>query len=382
MIDENPFVVAGRIKPAFFCDRKKEAEQLTSFLQNGSNLVLLSPRRLGKTELIAHCFEAELVRSSCCTIYVDVLPTTSLQEFTYVLGRAVFEKLLPRERRLMARFLQMLKSVSGKLGVDPATGLPTFSLEVGDISQPEVTLREIFLCLEKASQPCWVAIDEFQQIGCYAEKNVEALLRSHMQQTTNCRFVFAGSERHLLSEMFLNSARPFFNSADLMELKPIPEATYVDFVRRLMTERHRRIEAEVIGRIYRLFEGNTYCLQQTFNKAFVVTPPGEDCTEARLREAMEGLLDAHEFRAKEILSQLPPAQKALLCAVAFDGAGRQITSAAFVAKHRLASASSVQGAARALLAKDLLTASEKTYRVSDPFFRLWLLRYFNRPIKW
>ncbi len=382
MTDENPFVVAGRIKPAFFCDRTQDAERLTSALQNGNNLVLLSPRRLGKTALIAHCFEAESVRSSCCTIYADVLPTTSLQEFTYVFGRAVFEKLLPRQRRLMARFVQMLKSVSGKLGIDPATGLPTFSLEVGDISEPEVTLREIFLCLEKAEQPCWVAIDEFQQIGSYAEKNVEALLRSHLQQTTNCRFVFAGSERHRLSEMFLDSARPFFNSADLMELKPIAEATYSDFVVRLMAERHRRIDPDLVGRIYRLFEGNTYCLQQTFNKAFAVTPSGGDCTESKLREALDGLLDAREFRAKEILSQLPPAQKALLRAVAFDGAGRQITSTAFVAKHRLASASSVQGAARALLAKGLLTESEKTYRLSDPFFRLWLLRYFNRTMEW
>ena len=151
MTDENPFVVAGRIKPAFFCDRTQDAERLTSALQNGNNLVLLSPRRQGKTALIAHCFEAESGRSSCCTIYADVLPTTSLQEFTYVFGRAVFEKLLPRQRRLMARFVQMLKSVSGKLGIDPATGLPTFSLEVGDISEPEVTLREIFLCLEAGS---------------------------------------------------------------------------------------------------------------------------------------------------------------------------------------------------------------------------------------
>ena len=307
---------------------------------------------------------------------------TSLKEFTYLFGRAVFEKLLPRQRRLMTRFMQMLKSLSGKPGIDPATGLPTFSLEVGDISQPDVTLREIFLCLEKADQPCWVAIDEFQQIGTYAEENVEALLRSHMQQTTNCRFVFAGSERHLLSEMFLSSARPFYNSADLMELKPIPEKIYSDFVVRLMTERHRCVEADLIGRIYRLFDGNTYFLQQTFHKAFAATPCSGACTEDRVQEAIDGILDVREFQAKEVLSQLSPVQKALLYAVAIDGAGCQITSAAFVQRHSLGAASSVQGAARALLANGILTKSEKTYRVSDQFFRLWLLRYFNRRIEW
>lgn len=374
---ENPFVTAGRIKPAYFCDRNQEARQLIDILRGGNNLVLTSPRRLGKTGLITHCFENEAVCANYRTIYVDILPTTSLHEFVYELGRTAFDKLMPRQQRLRQRFIQMLKSVSGKLGIDPATGLPTFSLELGDIAQPEVTLKEVFNCLENTDQPCWVAIDEFQQIGQYPEKHVEALLRSYIQQTTNCRFVFAGSERHLLEEMFLASARPFYNSADLMELGPIPESTYCEFVLRLMNERSRRIAPELVERLYRLFEGNTYCLQQTFNKAFAATPKGEECTEDRLRRTLESLLDAREFSAKATLSRLTTPQKALLYAVVRDGIGRQITSADFIKRHRLTSASSVQGASRALLDKDILTESDRSYWVADPFFRLWLLRFLK-----
>lgn len=377
MMEENPFVTAGRIKPAYFCDRTQESRQLIDTLTNGNNLVLFSPRRMGKTGLIAHCFNSDAVCTACHTIYVDILPTTSLQEFTYALGRAVFESLLPRQQRLRQRFVQMLKSVSGKMGFDPVTGLPTFSLEMGDITQPEVTLAEIFQCLERADRPCWVAVDEFQQIGRYAEKNVEALLRSHIQQVTNCRFVFAGSERHLIEEMFLASARPFYNSAELMELKPIPEAVYSDFVIQRMKDRSRRVVPDVIHWLYQLFEGNTYCLQQTFHKAFDLTLRGEECTEKRVREAIELILDSREFYAKELLSQLSPSQKALLYAVARDGVSRNVTSAAFIGRHKLASASSVQGAVRSLLARDLLTETAKTYRVSDPFFRLWLVRFIK-----
>lgn len=382
MMEENPFVAAGRIKPAYFCDRTQESEQLIGTLKNGNNLVMVSPRRMGKTGLIAHCFDCDTVRKACHTVYADILPTTSLQEFTYTLGRAVFESLLPRQLKLRQRFVQMLKSVSGKMGFDPATGLPTFSLELGDITQPEVTLAEIFRCLESADRPCWVAVDEFQQIGHYVEKNVEALLRTHLQQTTNCRFVFAGSERHLLEEMFLASARPFYNSADLMELKPIPEAVYSDFVIQKMKERNRCVMSEVIHRLYRLFEGNTYCLQQTFHKAFALTPRGEECTEERVRGAMERILDGREFYAKELLSQLSPSQKALLYAVARDGVGQKVTSAAFIGRHKLASASSVQGAVRSLLARDILTETAKTYRVADPFFRLWVVRFLNGSMVW
>ena len=87
MMEENPFVTTGRIKPAYFCDRTQESRQLIGTLTNGNNLVLFSLRRMGKTELIAHCFNSDAVRTACHTVYVDILLTSSLQEFTYALGR-------------------------------------------------------------------------------------------------------------------------------------------------------------------------------------------------------------------------------------------------------------------------------------------------------
>ena len=87
-------------------------------------------------------------------------------------------------------FMQTLKSISGKFGFDPLTNLPTFNLELGDIERPEFTLEEIFKYLMSADKPCIVAIDEFQQIGKYPEKNIEALLRTHIQKIENSHFIF------------------------------------------------------------------------------------------------------------------------------------------------------------------------------------------------
>ena len=127
-------------------------------------------------------------------------------------------------------FMQTLKSISGKFGFDPLSNTPTFSLELGDIDRPEYTLDEIFVYLAKADKPCIIAIDEFQQIAKYPEKNIEALLRTHIQKISNCHFIFAGSERHMMQNMFVSASRPFYHSADILELSAIPDEKYIPFI--------------------------------------------------------------------------------------------------------------------------------------------------------
>lgn len=91
-------------------------------------------------------------------------------------------------------------------------------------------MDEIFQYLEHADKRCIVAIDEFQQIAKYPEKNIEALLRTHIQKQMNTNFIFAGSERHMMQELFSSATRPFCNSADMMELKAIVPEIYVPFI--------------------------------------------------------------------------------------------------------------------------------------------------------
>lgn len=157
--------------------------------------------------------------------------------------------------------VQGLRSINAKFGFDPITATPTFSLGLGDISHPEFTLAEIFTSLEKADRPCIVAFDEFQQITKYPEDNIEALLRSHIQHLSNVHFIFAGSERHLVTEMFLSSARPFYNSTSMMELHPISTEEYIPFVCKWFRAYERDIHEKDVLRIYGLFGGNTYYIQ-------------------------------------------------------------------------------------------------------------------------
>ena len=208
-MNTNPFVLSPAIPDEFFCDRQNESASLLKSINNQENIVLISPRRVGKTGLIYHCFNQPEIRDNYITVSIDILHTTSFQELIKELGAAVFNTVAKRSEKLTKLFVATLRSLSGSFGLDPMYLTPTFDVKLGQINAPEYTLEEIFAYLEKADKPCIVAIDEFQQITKYQEKNIEALLRGHIQKMTNTHFIFAGSERRLMNEMFFSEKRPF-----------------------------------------------------------------------------------------------------------------------------------------------------------------------------
>ena len=373
----NPFIVTGKIEPEYFCDRVTESARLIKSVTNGNNLVIISPRRMGKTGLIQFCYDKPEIADEYYTFFIDILHTSSLREFTYLLGREIYETLLPRSRKMTSLFIQTIKSISGKFGFDPITGMPTFNVELGDIDRPEYTLDEIFQYLARADKPCIVAIDEFQQIAKYPEKNIEAQLRTHIQKLRNCNFIFAGSERHMMQEMFTSAARPFYHSADMLELKAIVPEIYIPFIVSHFEKRTRHIAPDDVERVYNLFKGHTYYVQKTFNEAFADTPEGEECTLETLRAAIDNMIASNDTIFREILSNIPEKQKELLYAIAKEGEAERITSAAFIKRHSLASASSVQSAMKKLLEKDIITEINKVFSVTDRLFAMWMNRLYG-----
>lgn len=374
---QNPFVVSGKIPTEYFCDRETEVQKLLHSLTNGNNVVLISPRRMGKTGLIHHCYDNECVSNDYNTFFVDILHTSDLREMTYNLGRSIYKELVPKGKRMVKGFVQTLKSLSGKFSIDALNGSPSFGLEMGDIANPELTLEEIFSYLEHANKPCIMSIDEFQQISHYPEKNIEALLRSHIQNIQNCRFVFAGSERSIMQEMFTSSARPFYQSADILELNEIPFVKYDDFVKRLFAENHRLVDTDTIRYVYDMFSGHTFYMQKVFNEAFSCIDKGKTCNKATIDAAIDYILGEKETTYKEILSAISDKQKPLLYAIAGEGSATHVSSMAFVKRHNLQSASSTQSAIKQLLSQNIITEVHKVYSVADKFFALWINRIYN-----
>ena len=374
IMERNPFCLSPLIPDEYFCDRHKETELMLKTLTNQGNVVLTSPRRMGKTGLINHCFSQPVVRQNFIAISIDVLHTSSLREFVMELGSAVFKTVASRSERLTKQFVSVLRSLSASFGFDAMTGMPTFDIKLGQITSPEYTLDEIFSYLEAAGMPCLVAIDEFQQIVYYPEKNTEALLRGRIQRLHNTNFVFAGSERRMMNEMFFSDLRPFYQSATPIELAPIELDVYTKFAQAMFARADKRIGANVVENIYRFWDGVTMYVHRLLHDAYAETDSGEECEQALVDRVTEQYLQQNDKRLLELLAFVSEQQKELLYAICAEGQVQGITSAAFVKRHSLKSASAVQSAAKRLLEIDMITKQGYVYSVSDPLMRIWLRR--------
>lgn len=181
----------------------------------------------------------------------------------------------------------------------------------------------------------------------------------------------------MMQEMFLSASRPFYHSADMLELKAIAAEIYIPFITGHFEKRNRKITAGNAEKVYRLFKGHTYYIQKTFNEAFADTSEGEECTSEIIQTAIDNMIASNDTIFREILSNIPEKQKALLYAIAKDGEAERITSAEFVKRHRLASASSVQSASKKLLDKDIITEINKVFSVTDKLFALWINKIYG-----
>lgn len=375
MVDSlNPFVVSGKIPPEYFCDRVEEAAQLEKSLRNQLNVVLTSARRMGKTSLVDFVFDKPEISENYITIVVDILHTTTFREFIMALGAAVFENVATRSKKLRKQFVTLLKSLSASFGYDPILNVPTFDIRLGDLQNPEFTLTEIFSYLESVDKRCLVVIDEFQQITYYPERNVEALLRTHIQKLKNANFVFSGSKRRLMDEIFFSSKRPFYQSAKNLPLEPIDKGIYLDFAMSNFKNAGKNITEEAFSHVYDTFWGVTFYIQRIMKDAFAETKADDTCDLNLVKNLIEDYIDENDSRLREQLSYISESKKELLYAIHSEGQVQSITSAEFNKKHRLRSPSSTQSAALKLLEYDLITRKEKIYSLSDPLLKLWLDR--------
>ena len=368
----NPFIIGKYLSDEYFCDREAETAFLRKQIINGRDVALISPRRIGKSGLIQHFFHQPDIIEKYHVFYIDIYATTSLSEFVYSFGKEIYEQLKPQKTLWKEKFFQVISSFRIGFKLDAMTGSPSFDLGLGDIQAPLTTLDEIFAYIDEADKPCIIAIDEFQQIGEYAEKNVEALLRTKIQRCKKAQFIFAGSKRHMMSNMFNSPSKPFYQSAISMGLDPIPMDTYTDFACHLFQGNRKDIDEEVVKTVWSMFDGYTWFVQMMMNELYASTPTGGHCQSDMINEAKNNVIMSQEGSYKDLLSNLPPKQKIVLQAIAKEGLAKNITSARFIKKYNLSSASSVQSAIKLLLKNDLITQSDGVYRVYDYFFAEWL----------
>lgn len=363
MVQTNPFLIEGYLSPEYFCDRVEETALLTRHLTNRCNVALIAPRRLGKSGLIHHCFQQKEIREQYHRVYIDIYDSKNLNEFVYALGKGILTALKPKGRKVWEFFLNMLQSLKSTISFD-INGNPEWSVGIGDIQTPDITLDEIFAYLEQADKPCLIAIDEFQTIAQYPEKTVEAMLRKRIQNCHNATFIFSGSKRHMMALMFTSQSRPFYHSSSIMGLEPIKEQTYLEFANHHLAKNNKMITAEAFHQLYLRFDGITWYIQYVLNMLYTAISAQKTLEMSDVEYAISSILSQHRFAYQALIYQLTAKQKQVLIAIAREGKPKSIMSQDFLQKYHLG-ASTVQGAAKVLLDKDFITQDDGVYQLCD-----------------
>ena len=367
----NPFLLTGYVSPDYFCDREQETQKLISALQNGRNVTLISPRRMGKTGLIRHIFHQMEAEKQAKCYYVDLYKTDGLASLVEQLASVVLGSLDTTEAKIIKQVTTFFKSLRPLLSFDSLTGVPTFMVDV----KPELaehSLAEIFSYMEQSGQLCVIAMDEFQTIVDYGEKNVEALLRSHVQHLTSVHFIFSGSQRHVLENMFTSANRPFYQSTQILNLYEIQESSYYQFATEKLEAHHQQIPTDVFNDLYQRLAGHTWYIQMVMKRLY--ESGQKQITKPLVNKVLNEIIDENEATFQTFMRLITPAQARLLKAIAKEGTVQQALGSSFISKHQLGATSTIRSAIQSLVEKELVLDCQGGYQVYDRFFSLWLNR--------
>ena len=365
----NPFSMVSYLGSDYFCDRENEAKQLKEALENGRNVTLISPRRMGKTGLIKHVFAQISPKEAYCH-YIDLDSTTTFAEFVKAFGEVVLKQSGLASKRVWKEIQAWFKSLRPVLTSDPI-GFPKLSLDVQP-TEAETTLGELFAWLEQSDRPCYVAFDEFQVIADYPEKKTEAMLRSHIQHLTNVRFIFAGSQKHLMTQMFMAASRPFFQSTQMFPLYEIAEAPYFDFAKRHFERHGQTIPEATFHELYTMLYSHTWYIQCVLNRLYQYGTKNID--RQAMLIAIDNILTEYKETFRMYCNLITSNQLDVIKAIAKEGKVKEVNGRDFLEKHQPGAPSTVRNAVNVLIEKELLIEDEDGYSVYDRFFGLWLRR--------
>lgn len=374
---ENPFFTGIEIPDEFFCDRAKETETIIRLIDNGSNIVLKAPRRIGKSSLLYHVFNQNKVKAKYNTLFVDIYGTKNAADFHAEFQNSLLAAPFAKRAKIKKNFEAMAHGAYLSLGsydtVAGSISLPKIGFT--PVTMPKIPLEELFGFLENCGKPVLVVFDEFQQIEEYPER-MAAILRKHIQKLNNVRFIFSGSSRHMLTTMFQLSNQPFYKSAVSMDLDILPMESYKAFCMDMFRYGNKSIDASAIEFAYYLFGGETYLMQEAMKESYTRISTGEIAGKETVLAAISEMLFRKDTDYRDIMNRLnSQKERNTLYCIALEGIASGITSSQTMKKYQLDNASAVQNALENL-GQDKLSIIERiakgTYVVQDRLLELWL----------
>ena len=375
---DNPFIFNGYKGAQYFCDREEELKSLVQFAESGINVTLIAQRRMGKTGLIFRLYdELKSTHSPIHPVYVDIFATRNLSELNKTLASAILGT-FQEESSISKRFLNMLKGVRPLIGVDQLTGMPQLQFTYRNDAEKEITLESLLMFLEEQKTPVLLTIDEFQQIRDYSEGNVEALLRTLMQRLHNVRFIFCGSKKHMMVDIFSNPQRPFFASTQFIGIQPISIESYTKHIKAMFAMGGKTISDEAISQILSWTRRHTYYTQRLCHDVYDAEDSHAD--EKTVDMCCDRILRMNETYFLQYKQLLTPGQWNFLIALAKEEQIMRPYANEFLSKYNIGATAVARRQLSTLIEKDLIfeevTKEESYYTVADLFLMRWLEREY------
>jgi len=367
---ENPFAYSNYVTGDSFCNRKKEIGEMLRYIKGSQNVLLYSHRRYGKSSLIRQIFsEIQKKRFKIGVMHVELYGTISEKDFITKTFQGL-SQLESNFERLLQSVNRALKSIRLNLSIDPETGGTAVSPSFEAVNE-KIILEELMNILAKYSQKqkLVIAFDEFQEVANYTEEGFEKRLRSFIQQHSNICYIFAGSQQHLITEMFNSNKRAFYKMAESFPLGKIETKHYIPWIQKLFIRKKAKLPTQLIKTIIATFENHPMYIQN-FLFHLWEEPAKKEFSPDTIRKIEKEIVEKRSLEYSVLWETLSINQKKTLKLILLNE-GSNLYNADALKSVNLKTASLVTKALGSLMKKEIIVKNG-TYLIQDIVFKKWL----------
>ncbi len=374
-----PFIYGRLAEKESFIDRVDDRRELKNFLRHGINVILVSPRRWGKSSLVKTAMDelaAEDSHTKVC--FMDASKIHTEEEFYNAFASAVIQGVSSTvEQKLndLVRFINRF-TPSVTIASDPLNSIEVNLKMNPTQDSPEHILQLPEKIAEAKGVQVIVCIDEFQQLACLPTwKKMEALLRSEWQLQHRTTYCLYGSKMHMMKDIFHKASSPFFKFGQLMNLKRISKDYWVPYIMHNFERTGKSITQEQAETLCERVQYNSWYVQQYC--FFLWSHTDTAVTQQTLDEQLQLVLDTNEDLFLTEMDSLTPTQIGMLKAVA--SGEKHLNAKETVEKYGLGQPQSITRNKKVLVEKDLLEKRLSELLFVDPLFELWIKREYGLP---
>lgn len=360
-------VVGGK----WYCARPELENQLAKFIQNGQNVVILGERRMGKTSLVHETIHG---MSGWKQIYIDLMNIRSVEDFCRRVLTAVRE--FHEKASLFEKALKLLPQLRPVVNLDPVTGGFGYSFDVRSVSDPHAVEEVVaMLAAQAAKRRVAIVFDEFQDILRLPDcQTVLALLRCRIQFQAGIPYLFTGSIRRQMVNIFDNPDSPFYKSAVTLSVGSIARSAFVGFLKSRFASAGRKTADDVIDLVLDEVVDIPGDAQELCEALCDVTEDKGPIVPEDVQAALQVVYAREGDKFESFIARLSPIQFKMLVALAVHG-GKGTQSAEFLASAGIANAASARKALNKLEELRLIYCYRSEWKFNSTFFRSWLSRF-------